>query len=262
MSYCRATLVTICLCIAASSAVLGQTGPVSDPQALSFASQAISSLLGGNSISDVTLSATATSSAGDSSQTGSATIQAKGQGQSRLDVQAGDVSHTEVRNLTSGLPAGAWNENSGNPISFASHNCLTDAVWFFPALSTLSQTSNASFIFLYLGQVQRGDVTTEHLQVYQWSPSGSPFLAPLSTMDFYLNATSLLPVAISFNAHPDDDMITNIPVEIDFSNYQLVNGVQVPFHIQKLFNGTLVLDVTVSTVAFNTGIPDSVFILP
>ena len=80
-------------------------------------------------------------------------------------------------------------------------------------------------------------------------------------MDFYLDATSLLPVAIKFNTHPDDDANTNIPVEVDFSSYQAVNGAQIPFHIQKFSQGTLMLDVTVTSVAVNSGVADSAFMV-
>jgi hypothetical protein len=80
-----------------------------------------------------------------------------------------------------------------------------------------------------------------------------------STTDFYLDAGTLLPVAVSFQSHPDGDAGSNIAVEIDFSNYQPSNGIQVPFRIQKLVQGSLTLDFTVSSVVLNSGLPDSLF---
>jgi hypothetical protein len=74
-----------------------------------------------------------------------------------------------------------------------------------------------------------------------------------------LDASTYLPVALTFNAHPDNDAGTNIPVEIDFSNYQQVNGVQIPFHVQKFLNGPLFLDVTVQSAVVNSGVPPSAF---
>ena len=54
----------------------------------------------------------------------------------------------------------------------------------------------------------------------------------------YLDGTSLLPVAFHIlNVHPDNDASTNIALEIDFSNYQVVNGVQIPMHVQRLISG-------------------------
>ena len=78
-------------------------------------------------------------------------------------------------------------------------------------------------------------------------------------MDFYLDSASLLPVAIVFNANPDDDATRNIAVEVDFSNYQAAGGVLVPMHLQKYVQGTLVLDFTVTGVALNTGLSDGLF---
>jgi len=80
-------------------------------------------------------------------------------------------------------------------------------------------------------------------------------------MDFYLEAVSLLPLAVAFNQHPDNDLLTDIPVEIDFANYRSINGVQVPFHFQRMFNGGVVLDVTVTNAVLNTGLSDGVFSL-
>jgi hypothetical protein len=70
---------------------------------------------------------------------------------------------------------------------------------------------------------------------------------------------TFLPASITFNAHPDNDSASNLLVEIDFSNYQSVNGFSVPMHIQKYLQGTLLIDLTVETAAFNTGIPLSEF---
>ena len=80
-----------------------------------------------------------------------------------------------------------------------------------------------------------------------------------STMDFYLDAATLLPSAVVFNAHPDNDPGTNIPVEIDFSNYQAISGIAVPLHIQKYLQGSLVTDLVISNAVFNTGLPLSTF---
>ena len=78
-------------------------------------------------------------------------------------------------------------------------------------------------------------------------------------MDFYLDATTLLPVAITFNAHPDNTANTNLLVEVDFSNYQAFNGVTVPTQIQRALQGNVLVDITISGASFNTGLPLSDF---
>lgn len=48
-------------------------------------------------------------------------------------------------------------------------------------------------------------------------------------------------------------------MEVDFSNYQPLNGVQVPTLIQKFSQGALLVSLTVTGAAFNTGLPLSDF---
>jgi hypothetical protein len=74
----------------------------------------------------------------------------------------------------------------------------------------------------------------------------------LTAVDFYLDAATLLPIALSFNVHPNDDNNVDLLTEIQFSNYQNINGVMVPMKIQKYLQGNLLLDFTVSNVALNT----------
>ena len=81
----------------------------------------------------------------------------------------------------------------------------------------------------------------------------------ISTVDIYLDATSLLPRAFVSTIHPDDDALTDIAVEILFSNYKAVNGVQTPLRIQRLVQNGLAVDLVVTGVALNSGLPDSLF---
>jgi hypothetical protein len=254
-----------CLIFSSVFAV-AQTTPqtTSDAFAILLAQKSVVALTGGNPVSDVTLNANLTSIIGADYETGTATFQAKGMDESRVDLNLSNGgTRSDVRNVASGSPSGAWGTNGSPSTSYASHNCWTDAAWFFPALTSLAQSANQNFVFKYIGQEQHGGVNTQHVRSYQLPPSGfknSP-ISSLTTMDFYLDAVSLLPIALGFNAHPDNAMETNLPVEINFANYRPVNGVQVAFHFQKVFNGLVVLDVTVSSAAFNSGLAEALFTL-
>ena len=81
----------------------------------------------------------------------------------------------------------------------------------------------------------------------------------LSAVDLYLDPKSMLPLALAFNTHPDNDFLVNIPVEIRFGDYRNASGVLVPFHIQKFLQGTLTLDLTVANAAVNSGVPPTMF---
>ncbi len=145
----------------------------------------------------------------------------------------------------------------------ASFNCLAGKVWFFPALSVLSEVSNPNFTVSYIGQELLSGESVQHIRLVNQTPNVlgeyDALLAAFSATDIYLNSSSYVPVALIFNAHPDNASQTNIPIEVDFSNYQSVNGVQVPFRIRKLVNGSLFLDLTIQNVILNSGLATSEF---
>jgi hypothetical protein len=248
------------LLLSAFSAVAA-SAPANDPFAVTLAQQTVAALTGGKPLTDVTLSANVISVSGSDNQSGTATLEAKGTSESRVDLNLSVGTQSNVRNLSNGSAGGAWNKNSGTPTAYAQHNCWTDAAWFFPALSSLTQTANSNFIFKYVGQEQHRGVNTQHIQVFQALTAFLPSQR-LSTMDFYLDPVSHLPFAVTFNSHADGNMNVDISNEILFANYQAVSGVQVPFHFQQMFSGSLILDVTVTNVSFNAGLLDSSFNLP
>jgi hypothetical protein len=232
--------------------------PASDPQALTYAAQSIAAMTGSTTIRDVTLTGTVTWY-GAGTDTGTATLQALGTGESRIDLTLTAGTRTEIRDAQTGAQLGQWlapNNTSGN---FASQNCWTDAVWFFPVLGSLAAGPNV--VLSYVGPTTWNGESVQQIQsyVYQSTQSGlTPSPQQLSTMNFYLDATTLLPVAVTLNAHPDN-ATTNLLVEVDFSNYQTVSGVVVPMHIQKYQQGNLMVDVVVTAASFNTGLSLSIF---
>ena len=260
---------TVLLCWILSTLTAGQVAttataiPASDPKAVALASQSMAAMTGGNRISDVTLTSNITWTVGSESQIGSGLMQAAGNGESRIDFQLSSGTLSEVRDAQSGSPHGQWRSPGKEASKIAHHNCLTDAAWFFPALGSLA--GNANTVLRYVGLESRDDMSVEHLRAYvhdpQWTKTVSPMLERLSTMDIYLNASTFLPVAITFNVHPDNDANVDLITEVDFSDYQKVKGVFVPMHIQKYQQGNLFLDVTVSNVDLNTGLGLAQFVV-
>jgi len=223
----------------------------SDPQALAFAAQSLAALTGGTTVNDVTLTGNATLTVGSDVGSGTATLSAKGRYESRIDLNLDNGQRTEIRNSTNG-PLAEWIGSDGNSHLFAQQNCLTDAVWFYPTFSSLASANDPNQTLSYIGLETFNGTSVQHLHSV-WSGQ------QLTSMDFYLDATTLLPVATNFNAHPDTDPTTNIAVQILFSSFGNQNGVQVPYHIQEIFNGNLLLDFTATTATVNSGLQDSLF---
>ena len=242
--------------------VFAQQAPVQNAQAVTLATQALMALTGTTQISDVTLNGAATRTAGSDIESGNVTLKALGTSDSRLDLSVSAGTYSEVRSTPTGAnPQGFWIAPTALPTPYATDNCLTDAAWFMPALSVLSQLSNPNLIVLYVGQETVGGVAVQHLHFafQNASPDSTDLFQSLTSEEVYLDASTFLPVALIFNTHADDNALINISVEVDFSNYQSVNGVQIPFRIQKFLNGSLFLDLTIQSASLNSGLTASVF---
>lgn len=254
----RKSLLWLSLLLGVVSSSFAQSPPASDPQALSYAAQSITAMTGGTPINDVTLIGSVN---WNQSDTGTATLTALGTGESRMDLALTSGTRTEIRDAQTGTPLGEWINPDSSSGQFASQNCQTDAAWFFPALGSLLGGSNV--VLSYVGQETLYGEAVQHIQSYLYQPNAptgsSPTLQQLSTMDFYLDASTLLPVATMFNAHPDNGATTNLQIEIDFSNYQNSGGVLVPMHVQKSQQGNLMVDINLTRASFNTGLSLSNF---
>lgn len=238
------------------------TVPVRDPQALNLIASSLKALTGGVAVNDIILQATASYVAGSDEESGTATLTARGNQESLVQLNLSGGTRQEIRDG----PAGAWSGPDGTAHSMATHNCWTDASWFFPALTLEAISADPTLAVSYLGPDASKGATLLHLQVARLLPgqsaSATALILTLSTMDIYFDPKSFLPLVLDFNTHPDVDANTNLPVEIQFGNFQNSNGVLVPLHVQKFLQRTLLLDLTVSNVLVNSGVPDSAFILP
>ncbi len=267
-------VLTICiLCPLAISQVAGTQNSTaattlsiplsSDPQAVTLIQEALSALTGGTSLTDISLSTNAVWIAGSTNVSGTAILKAKGTGESRLDISAADIVRTEIRNDAID-PGGEWIGSDGVSHKMALHNSQNIAGWFSPA-SVISGMSGAA-VLQYIGSETRNGLAVDHVRFFRQAgnyknPSDALLFQKLSQTEVYLDASSHLPVAISWNAHPDQDYVVNFPMEIRLAGYQSFTGVAVPSRIQRLLNGSLNLDLTVTSVQINSGIPDSAFAL-
>jgi hypothetical protein len=244
-----------------------QTATVTE--AVPMLQRSVAALVGNQSISDVTITAAARRIAGSDDETGTATLKASSAGASRLDLTLSSGPRTEILNLSSDQPSGSWSGPDGKAHSIAYHNLLTGAAPFFPAfaiasgLASTNRGLSSSPLATHLGRETKNGQTVEHLTLAQSSsvktPRGAPSFEHLSQLDFFLDSSTLLPVAVTFNIHPDNNALFDIPVEIQFSDYRTINGAQIPHHIQKFINNSLVLDLQVQSATFNSGLPAATF---
>jgi hypothetical protein len=213
----------------------------------------------------VTLAGTVRRIAGSDDETGNVTLKALITGEARMDSSFASGQRSEVRAELSSGPAGNWTGPDGTLHQASQHNCWTDATWFFPAfLSAYGGSPNVQVA--YVGLETRESASVLHLRATKVVPGdrlGNPssFVAQLSQTEIYLDSQSYLPVAITFNIHPDGNGSSDIPVEICYSGYQSVNGRQVPFHVQEYVQNGLTLDITITSATFNTSLNSAEFVL-
>jgi hypothetical protein len=241
--------------------------PQRDSQAVAALGQAIAALggAGTGAVNDVTLTGTARRIAGSDDETGTAVLKALRTGEARIDLTFSSGQRSEVRGNSVNGPVGSWTGPDGVSHASSFHNLALDGRWFFPVLMFSSLNSSANGSLRDAGVETRGGRSVRHLTTIKSQQSSAmPAWAAklsqhLSQLDLYLDPSSGLPVALAFNTHPDRDAGTDIPVEIMFSDYRVVNGVQVPFHVQKYLNNGLFLDLQFQSAVLNTGLPASSF---
>jgi hypothetical protein len=142
---------------------------------------------------------------------------------------------------------------------------MTEPAWFFPAFAISRRLSTKGYVAAYVGQETRNGQTVEHVSVSQTPSaqmgSGASLFQHLTQVDFFMDSSTLLPAAIAFCVHPDNNAALDIPVEIRFSDYRTVSSVQVPFHVQEFLNNSLFLDFETQSAALNSGFAASDFSL-
>jgi hypothetical protein len=58
-------------------------------------------------------------------------------------------------------------------------------------------------------------------------------------------------MVLAYSIHPDNGAPVAIAIEVHYSDYHAVNGVQIPFLIQRYVNGALQLEIQVSSAQIN-----------
>lgn len=260
----RSLLLSIVLGLSAGSLLLAQqsTPPAPrDAQAVSLLQRSLAALTGATTKNDVTLTGSANFIAGSDEESGSATLKATAIGQGRIDLSLSGGQRSEVVDISQAPPIGSWSGTDEVWHSMVAHNLFSDPTWFFPTFLINRALSGANYAISPMDTETQDGIAVEHVKIYQQSGQNTDvaLIQGLSQIDIYLNTSTLLPVSISFNTHADNNAFVNIPIQIEFSNYQVVQGVSAPYHIQKYIQNGLALDLTITSVQLNSGLSASDF---
>lgn len=206
-------------------------------------------------IQDVTLTASVHRISGAIDETDTGTYEALASGSTKWTLQTSTGPLVETRAWSANtVRAGTWVDQQGKSHALSYHNMMTEASWFFPTLSLARALAPGSGLTVaYIGTATFHGSSVQHLRVTTANLS-TPGLTSLSQTEFYLDALTLQPVGFSYNDHPDNTALVNIPVDVVLSDYKLLGGTTLPTEIKQYRNNALALDITVQNVAINTGL--------
>ena len=199
----------------------------------------------------VVLDGTFTSTAGSLNQNGSAHLIAGSDGSYSIELSRSSGAINETRAVSDGMPSCTWTDQNNVVHQSAFLNCLAPA-WFFPSLTLLSGTSSAT-LPAWTPSSYSSDSLGNHLKFQLLLPSSDenqedPEMQ--KPFDLVLSPATSLPQYAFFTVHPDNPGIhADIAIEIAYSNYRTISGVMIPFHIQRYVNGSLVLDLVVTSAS-------------
>ena len=220
-----------------------------------WAMQAMQALTGGAQVNSVSLAGPVVVVSGENQEQGTISLQSTGIMTSLLTISTSAGNRSETRLWDGFLPSGQWAGLDGQPHQMAQQNCWTDGVWFFPALSLLSDYNDPSMVFVDLGQQQYNGDLVEHIQAYRWPvnmpPDFQQQIQQLSTVDFYLDSQTALPVALTFFRFGDNNVSAMVSTTVTFSQYQSVSGIEVPSQVVRTLNGSAYIQINVTSVGLN-----------
>jgi hypothetical protein len=202
---------------------------------------------GGKPVTSVTMSGTASWHYGSDEQTGTVQLSANADGSSRMELHLEKGTRIETQSAFNADPHCTWTGFDEVEHEAALHNCWVSTVWFLPQI-TLQAGAGAKESVV----VANGNRLRQTRPPHGMQQRSAELFTKATASDVELDAQTGLLSSLSFNAHPDNDALTEIATEIRYSDYHEVDGASVPFKIQKYVNHGLVLELDISsaTVAF------------
>lgn len=246
-------------------AKLQPPAPERDAAAIALAQKALAAL--GPAVGAVRLEGAGQWTRNSGAHAGQVVLEALGTQRSRVDAEdaAGGGSRVETFGLDGhGRASGRWQGPDGIAHHHATHNEFVPAVWFFPALSPLAQIADPHASITYVGPGTLDGKAVEHLRFSRAAFAGTPAAlkleASLSQVEIYLDASSFLPVALTYNVHPDKGLRVNLPITVTFGDYrQAPNGGMVPYHLERHIAGSLDLSFDLQQINFAPGLAAAAF---
>ncbi len=131
----------------------------------------------------------------------------------------------------------------------------------FPLPFLAAALSNSDESIQYVALETLGQQSLQHVRIQNTFASQPNFqqFADFAKFDVWLDANTSLPQRISFIRRDGGGAAPRIPLDANFSSYKTTSSVAYPTQINLSLNGTPWTTITISSVAFNTGLTDASF---
>lgn len=235
--------------------------PSRDPQAITILTQCLQAAGGAPAIAaiqDFTGSGTITFNWANQNVSGSVTVKGRGRGQFRLDADLSNGTLSWAVNNGDGF----YKELDGSTRHIFYPNAANFGSLTFPYVAIAASLSDHSTSISYVGVNLQNNQKTYDIKMQQnFSSDRDPtgILGKLTRRDFFIDTQTLQVLRISDMVHPGKIATVDIPHELQFSNYQAVHGVVVPFSISEITNGQHTYTIQLTQISFNGGLQDADF---
>jgi len=219
---------------------------------LSQASQAFSA---GKAVTSVELTGTAHWIAGSMKDSGPARLTAKITGENTAEFDLSNGTRIEKQSALTEERTCTWSGKDGVEHNVASANCWTATVWFLPHLAL--QSSGLPPTLRTQALVADKDHPTASRLTHQVTiaPEGQSEITELirtwSKTDLTVDPSTYLPIVLKYAIYPDHHPGVTLQIEIRYSNYKSVSGVELPMHIERYVNGVLQVSMDIESAIVN-----------
>jgi hypothetical protein len=250
----KPSLLPVFLILIASAANFGMAQQNGSSTAISILQLSVTAM--GSSVpADSTASGAITTTAGSTVENGSIAILTRGLDQSSEQLQT-------PSGLTTNYSQGGAAQVQGGIINaLPFEQTVTAQCSYFPLQLLSNVLNDPDSVFNYVGLETQNGIAVHHIQFWNSFTSNPPLvsLTNFSQRDIWIDATSNLPVQISYSDHIAQGAAAATAVDVTFANFTNFGSVLYPTTIQKSMNGTPWATITITNVSFNTGLTDANF---
>ncbi len=223
-----------------------------------FEQLALAAALGGKPLSKVTLSGSATWTAGSLKETGNVTLAAGPDGSVDETWVLPSQAHSASLTALTGPRSCSYTDTAGKQHSDTTANCIRPVNWFAPWVALNLLTSGT--VLSVSDATQPSDTAAGIVKLRFTSQLPGPdsatqaLLTELSTrtaVDVSFDLKSALPSSLTYEYVLDNNPKHVIEYAITFADYRSEQGFMIPHRIQRYVQRTLQADITITSVSAN-----------